>query len=228
MFDKKKDLEISSVSSNTSVNFENYNQLLDAFKETHEEANRLALLNNRLKGLNNWLENRVKTLEEELSHSKIDFENLEMVYQNFSYECVDLSFPENCESLQKKVHYLLKIVDKFSKGQLNLETVLVSQNCVFGKVGLGFNPNSKYGPIMKLQKVGRNFTNIGRGYSLDLHIFFEKFSQYNFLLKFHVRISIEFGTKHDKFQVKWMSIHLGKKSYSFTQTNLSFSPDNDE
>jgi len=32
--------ETSSVSSNTYVNFENYSQLLDAFKETHEEANR--------------------------------------------------------------------------------------------------------------------------------------------------------------------------------------------
>jgi len=31
-------------------------------------------------------------------------------------------------------------MDKFSKGQSNLETVLASQNCVFGKGGLGFNP----------------------------------------------------------------------------------------
>jgi len=36
----------SSVSSNTSINFEKYSQLLEAFKETHEEANRMALLNN--------------------------------------------------------------------------------------------------------------------------------------------------------------------------------------
>jgi len=38
-------------SSSSSVSFcasyvENYSQLLQAFKETHEEANRLALLNN--------------------------------------------------------------------------------------------------------------------------------------------------------------------------------------
>ena len=51
----------SSVSSCASLNAENYSQFLQVFKETHEEANRLALLNNRLKGLNNWLENRVKT-----------------------------------------------------------------------------------------------------------------------------------------------------------------------
>jgi len=37
-----------------------YDQLLNAFYETHDEANRLPLFLNRLKGLNNWLENKVK------------------------------------------------------------------------------------------------------------------------------------------------------------------------
>jgi len=111
---EKEESKSSSVSSSTYFNFENYIQLLDAFKETHEEANRLALLNNQLKELNNWMENKVKTLEEELSHSKTDF--LEMIYQNSSCKCVNSSFFENYESLQKKVHYLLKTVDKFSKG----------------------------------------------------------------------------------------------------------------
>jgi len=63
---EKEETKLSSVGSNISINFENYSQLLDAFKETHEKANRLALSNNRLKGLNNWLEIRVKALEEEL------------------------------------------------------------------------------------------------------------------------------------------------------------------
>jgi len=69
----KEEFESSSVSSSSSINVENYSQLLEAFKETREEANRLALLNNRLKGLNNWLENIVKTLEEELNNSKNRF-----------------------------------------------------------------------------------------------------------------------------------------------------------
>jgi len=99
----KEELESSKVSSRNSINFENYSKLFDAFKQTHEEANRLALLKNWLKGLNNWLENRVKTLEEELSNSKTDFENLEMIYQNSSRKCVGTSFCKNCESLQKKV-----------------------------------------------------------------------------------------------------------------------------
>jgi len=49
----KEEDDASSVSSCTSLNAENYSQLLQALKETHKEANRLALLNKRLKGLNN-------------------------------------------------------------------------------------------------------------------------------------------------------------------------------
>jgi len=78
----KGESDMSSVSSSNSNNFENYSQLLHAFKETYEEANRLALLNNQLKDLNNWLENKVKTLEEELENSKNDFENLELIYRS--------------------------------------------------------------------------------------------------------------------------------------------------
>jgi len=143
----KEESESSSVSSSSSINV-NYSQLLDAFNETNGEANRLALLNNRLKGLNNLFENRVKTLEEKMNHSKTDFESLEMIYKN-SFWKYDSSFCENCESLEKKVHYLLKTLNKFSKGQSNLETVLASQKCVFGKIGLGFNPNSKKKSVSK-------------------------------------------------------------------------------
>jgi len=74
----------NSVSSNISLTHENYSTLLNAFKETHEEVNRLALSNNRLKALNSWLENRVKQLEEELLNLNIDFESLEMIYKSSS------------------------------------------------------------------------------------------------------------------------------------------------
>ena len=43
----------SSASSSSSIHSENYSQLLNAFKETHEETNKLALSNIRLRGLNN-------------------------------------------------------------------------------------------------------------------------------------------------------------------------------
>jgi len=58
------------MSSSSSIKGNNYYQLLEAFNETHEEANRLALSHNRLKGLNNLLENRIKSLEEELGKTK--------------------------------------------------------------------------------------------------------------------------------------------------------------
>ena len=64
-----------------------------------------------------------------------------MIYKNSSCKC-DSSFCENFESLQKKVHYLVKTVDKFSKGQSNFEIVLAYRICVFGKPGLSFNPHS--------------------------------------------------------------------------------------
>jgi len=59
-----------------------------------------------------------------------------MIYKNSSCKC-DSSFCEICESLQKKVHYLLKTMDKFSKGQSNLAIVLASQKCVFARLGWG-------------------------------------------------------------------------------------------
>jgi len=57
----------------------------------------------------------------------------------------------------------------------------------------------------------------------------EKFSRNRFFLKFHVRISTEFETKRDKFQVKRMSFDPQKKSKEFhTRTNLPFSPGSDQ
>jgi len=129
----------SDVSSCASLNVENYSELLEAFQETHDEANRLILSNNRLKELNNWLEKRVKALEEELEKSKSDFENLKTHCKNSSCKCDTLI----CENLKKKVHYLVSTVDKLSKGKSNFENVLTSQNCVFGRAVLGFNPQNK-------------------------------------------------------------------------------------
>ena len=80
----------SSVSSSISLIHENYNILLNVLKETHEEANWLALSNNRLKALNNWLENKVSQLEEELMNLKTDFECLEMIHNNCSCDCTKI------------------------------------------------------------------------------------------------------------------------------------------
>ena len=67
---------------------------------------------------------------------------------------------------------------------------------------------------MKLQKLGRNFT-ISVEDSLGVYKISEKFFRNGFFLKFHPRISTEFGTKRDKFPVQRMSIHPRKESNSF-------------
>ena len=136
------------LSTSSSIKCDSYYQLLETFQETHEEANRLTFSNNRLKSENNWLKEIVKVLEENLNNSKTGFENLEMIYKNSSCKC-ESSTCKNCESLQKKVLYLVKTVDTISKGKSNLENVLASQRCVFGKYGLGFNPQSKNNGCLK-------------------------------------------------------------------------------
>jgi len=59
-----------------------YYQLLHDFEELHSEANKIVVMNNQLKGLNSWLENRVSQLESETIDLKTNFKHLEMVYNN--------------------------------------------------------------------------------------------------------------------------------------------------
>ena len=83
--------------------------------------------------------------------------------------------------------------------------------------------SAQYRPVIKLQKVGWNFSSFGRGYSLGLLKISEKLSRNSFLLKIHIKISTESGTKRVKFHVKRMSIHPRKKSNSFVH-EPSFQP----
>jgi len=101
-----------------------------------------------LKELNSWLKKRVKALEDEIEKSKNDFKNLEIHFKNSSCKC-DTLICENCENLEKKVHYFVDTVDKLSKGKSNFENVLASQSCVFGKAGLGLNPQNKQDKFSK-------------------------------------------------------------------------------
>ena len=92
-----------------------------------------------MKGLNNWLEGRVKELEDEVLKLKIDFDHLEMIYK--ASNDLDSSNPTNCENcvvLQNKVNYLITIASKLSMGTANLNAILGSQNCVFQMAGTGY------------------------------------------------------------------------------------------
>jgi len=55
----KEGCGLNQVSTSSSNKCESYFQLLDAFQETHEEAKRLTISNNRLKSENNWLKEKV-------------------------------------------------------------------------------------------------------------------------------------------------------------------------
>jgi len=61
----------------------------------------------------------------------------------------DSNFCENCEKLERKILYLLKTMNKLKIGKFNFENVLASQNCIFGKAGLGFYPQCKENGISK-------------------------------------------------------------------------------
>jgi len=90
-------------------------------------------------GMNNWLEGRIKELEDEILKLKIDFDNLEIIYK--ASKDFDSSKPincENCDVLQRKVNYLITTASKVSMGITNLNAILGSQNCVFEKAGIGY------------------------------------------------------------------------------------------
>ncbi|XP_068466509.1 uncharacterized protein [Phaseolus vulgaris] len=100
-FMMKYEGSISDSVSNFSMESDNYDQLLVAFKETHDEANRLAVICTKLQNANNVLAPKIKSLEEELHKAKNDL------------------------------------------GRDNLETLLGSQNVVFNKNGIGYNPGKE-------------------------------------------------------------------------------------
>ena len=129
---------ISDSVSDFSTDSKSYNELLIAFKETHDEENRLAVICNKVNRVNRVLEPKVKSLEEELHKAKTDLVSLELTCLHASIKTC-----ENCKKLEKQVEYLLKTLSNFTKGRENLETLLGSQNVVFNKIGLGYNTGTK-------------------------------------------------------------------------------------
>ena len=124
--------------SDFSMESDNYDQLLVAFKETHDEANRLAVICSKFQKVNNVLAPKVKSLEVELHKAKTDIVSLELTCLHASIKTY-----ENCKKLEKQVEYLLENLSNFTKGRDNLESLLGSQNVVFNKNGIGYNPGKK-------------------------------------------------------------------------------------
>ncbi|XP_068486444.1 uncharacterized protein [Phaseolus vulgaris] len=105
-----------------STDLESYDQLLIAFKETHDESNRLVICN-QLKSANNLLEPKVKSSEKELHDDKTKLVNLELMCLHASIKTIKIA-----KVLEKKVEYLMKTLSKLTMGRTNLETALGSQN----------------------------------------------------------------------------------------------------
>jgi len=102
--------ESSSSSQVSSLDLNDYNQLLHDFEELHNEANKISALNNQLEGLNNWLENKVSQLEKEIVDLKTDFEHLEMIYSNSSDCFRNQPAEKPCENytvFKNQVKYLI-------------------------------------------------------------------------------------------------------------------------
>jgi len=81
-----------------------------------------------------------------MNRFKRGFKKLDLIYKNLTY-CYKnklISKPcENCTILENKVKNLLKTCARFTRGKTSLELVLGSQNCYFGKAGIGYNSFSE-------------------------------------------------------------------------------------
>ena len=90
----KDEGSISDSVSEFSMESDNYDQLFAAFKETHDEANRLAVICSKLQKVNNVFAPKVKTLEEELHKAKTDMVSLDLT-------CLHASI-KTCENWKNK------------------------------------------------------------------------------------------------------------------------------
>ena len=101
----------------------------------------MTLLNNRLKGLNTGLKIESRHLKKNWKIQKLILKILNCI-AIILLACVTQKLVKIVKLLRVK-SYLVRTMDKLSKGKSNFETVLASQKCAFGKFGLGFNPQSK-------------------------------------------------------------------------------------
>ena len=104
----------------------------------------LAVIFSKLQKVNNVLAPKVKSLEKELHKAKTNLVSLELTCLHAS-----IKICEKCKKLEKQVEYLLKNLSNFTKGRDNLESLIGSQNDVFNKNGIGYNPG-KVNNVKKL------------------------------------------------------------------------------
>jgi len=154
----------SSVSNLESIDesYENrFYQLLDVYNELHEEARKLQYSNNRHKGENRWLENRLKQLETENEELKTDLENIE---KHKSFNCKkNVINCENCSKQLERIKYLMSTLTRFTLGRNNLDAILGSQKSVLNREGIGY---AEHENKLSSQLESRKFVNLSKPSSI--------------------------------------------------------------
>jgi len=121
---KSSAISVSNLES-TDESYENrFYQLLELYNELHEEARKLQYSNNRHKGENRWLENRLKQLETENEELKTELENIE---KHKSDNCKKSVLNcENCSKQLERIKYLMSTLTRFTLGRNYLDAMLGS------------------------------------------------------------------------------------------------------
>jgi len=130
-------------------------QLLDVYNELHEEARKLQYSNNRHKGENRWLENRLKQLETENEELKTELENIE---KHKSCNCKKSVINcENCSKQLERIKYLMSTLTRFTLGRNYLDAMLGSHRSVLNREGIGYAEHENQ---LGSQLESRKFINI--------------------------------------------------------------------
>ena len=155
-------MDDSSTIEETEVNPE-FEEVLEAFNEIHEEAQRLAVLNKKQKSdlklhitklalTQSQLDNLKQENKKHVSKYKAigcdctptsfnmdDFKSLQTEFENFEKD-----YYAECMKLQIKLSYLKDLFGKLSKGKSDLNHRLSMQKHTIDKTSLGYNKQTTF------------------------------------------------------------------------------------
>ena len=141
----------------------------------HEEARKVAVANNKLKGDLRWHTTKLASIQSELNDLKQENEKLVSSYKATGCVCASSSTKvdqtkvlqeeydkfkkdhfEKCTVLQYEISYLKDLIKKVYQGKCNLNQMLSVQKYANDKTGLGYNKqtkpfqNEKFAPSKKV------------------------------------------------------------------------------
>ena len=159
----KKNLQDESLTiEETEVNFE-FEKLLEAFNEMHEETQRLAISNYKLRSDLKWHITKLASTQSELVKLKHESEKLVSSYKAIGCVCVSTSlnmddykslpnefekfkkdYYEELIKLQTEFSYLKDLFRKMNKEKNDLSHLLSVQKHTTSKTGLGYNKQTNF------------------------------------------------------------------------------------